>query len=122
MRKVVGSLAHLAAVALGVAGIVYVAIETPQRVEYVPFVILAALGLITVSGGELGETWTGWRRRRHYALGVASLFGGLGGLALLELIRADDAAEAIIHALAVLILLPFALVVLLGWLRFEEQS
>jgi hypothetical protein len=122
MRKVAGTVANIGGLFLGVAAIVYVAIERPDAFEYTALITLTALGLLSVAGVDLAEKWTTWRPRRHHLLGTASLFGGIGGLALTKLIRADDVAEAIFHGLGVLILLPFALLAFFAWLRPEKHS
>jgi hypothetical protein len=122
MRKVAWTVADLLVLTLGAAALVYVALELPGEIEYVALLTLVGLGLVTVGVVELGERWTPWRPKRHHLLGTASLFGGLGGLALTELVRADHMGEVILHALGVLILIPFALVVLFGWFRLGKHS
>jgi hypothetical protein len=122
MRKVAGTAADLGVLVLGVAAIVYVALELPGGIEYTALLTLVGLGLVTVGVVQLGERWTTWRPKRHHLLGIASLFGGIGGLALTDLIRADDVWEAIFYGFPVLILLPFALVVFLTWLRAGRDS
>lgn len=122
MRKVARTVADIAGLVLGVVGIVFAATGYPGGIEYTALVILAALGLISVAGGDLAEAWTSWQPRRHHLLGSVSLFGGLGGLALRELIGADNVGEVIFHALGVLILLPFALIALFGWFGLGKQS
>jgi hypothetical protein len=120
--KVVGSLADLAVIVLGIGVLVYAAIETPGGVGYVALLALAGLVLMSVSAGGLVERWTTWRRNRHFLLGVASLFGGMGGLALIELLSADDLVEVIPYGFAAFVLIPFALVVLFSWLRSGTRS
>jgi hypothetical protein len=121
-RKVAGTIADVVGLVLGIAVIVYAALELPGGAGYTALLTLAALGLVAVTFVHLAETWTTWRPHRHHLLGSASLLGGIGGLALRDLTRADDVGEAIFYGLIVLILLPFALIIFVGWLRLGSHS
>ena len=108
-------------VGVGLAGVAYAALEVPRGIGYAALLTVAALGLASVGAFEVAEPWTSPRHHRHRLLGSACLFGGVGGLALIDAIRTDETGKAILFGVITLILLPFAGVSLLGWIRLGRE-